>query len=200
MTQKRCRRLLAVTVLFAAWSGCTAPRKPRQVMTIASSTLADLTTGAVTQACSRLYEPSDWAPDRAAEDRKELSDLVEALMKEVGTISDARIIHKWAIYELQIAGADISYWRALPNLGIATWVTYAVNFSKIGPGILAFSFTQVSGRWELRSISFGVETSVPNAIETALRIGRVFLTTVNPGISGEQLDQAAAKIMGQGQH
>ena len=32
-------------------------------------------------------------------------------------------------------------------------VTYAVNFSKIGPGILAFSFTQVSGRWELRSIS-----------------------------------------------
>ena len=200
MTQKRCRLLLAVTLLFAAWSGCTAPTKPREVMSIASSTLADLTTGAVARACSRIYEPSDSAPNRIAEDRKELSDLVEAVMKEVGTISGARIIHKWAIYELQIAGADVPYWQALPNLGIDTRVAYAVNFSKIGPGILLFTFTHLSGTWELRSISFGVETSVPNARETALRIGRVLLMAMNPGLSGEQLDRGAAQMIGQEQH
>ena len=91
VTQKRRHLLLAAALLFAAWSGCTAPRKPKEVMSIASSTLADLTTGAVTRACSRLYEPSNWAPNRIAEDRKELSDLVEAVMKEVGTISEAQI-------------------------------------------------------------------------------------------------------------
>jgi hypothetical protein len=200
MTQKQCRLLLAVTLLFAAWGGCTAPEQPREVMSIASSTLADLTTGAVTRACSRIYEPSDWVPNRIAEDHKQLSDIVEAVMKEVGTISSARIMHTWLIYELQLTGADARYWQALPDLGIATRVTYAVNFSKIGPGILSFTFTHLSGKWELRSISFGVETSVPNARDTALRLGRVILVTVTPGIAADQLDRSAEQMIGQERH
>jgi hypothetical protein len=195
--QKRRRLLLAATLLLTAWSGCSAPAKPREVMSIATSTLADLTAGAVTEACSRIYEPGDWDPARVAQDHRELADLVGTVMNEVGTISGARMIHKWTIYELQLTGADEHYWLALPNLGIATRVTYAVNFSKIGPGVLSFAFTDLSGKWELRSISFGVAVSAPNAQETALRIGRLILAKMAPGMSGQQLDQAAARTLSQ---
>ena len=169
-------------------------------MSIASFTLADLTTGAVTGACSRIYEPSDWALDRIAEDHKGLSDLVGAVMKEVGTISGGRIMHAWAMHDVELTGGDTPYWQALPNLGIANRVTYAVNFSKIGPGVLSFTFTTLSRKWELRSISFGVETSAPNARETSIRIGRVVLMAMNPGLSGEQLDRTAAQMITQEQH
>ena len=196
MTPKRYRLLLAATLLFVAPSACRAPEKPREVQLIASSTLADLTTGDATQACSRLYEPPDWTPERIAEDHRQLSAGVTAAMKELGTLSDARIIHKWLFYELQITGADPQYWLALPNMGIATQVTYAVNFSKIGPGILSFSFTHLSGKWELRSISFGVEPSVPNAREKTVRIGRALFRALAPQISDEQLDQFAARAIG----
>jgi hypothetical protein len=194
MTHKRHRLLLAATLLFVASSACRAPEKPREVQLLASSTLADLTTGAVAQACSRIYEPPDWAPDRIAEDHKELSAGVEAAMRELGTLSDARIIHKWAFYELQITGADPQYWLALPNMGIATQVTYAVNFSKIGPGILSLSFTHLSGKWELRSISLGVEPWVPDARDKAARIGRALFRAMAPETSDEQIEH----LVGQG--
>jgi hypothetical protein len=188
--------LFAATLSLAASTACKAPVKPREVELLAASTLDDLTSGNVTRACSRIYEPPDWDADRIAVDHRDISTSVAAVMKELGTLSDARPIHSWSMYELQITGATVQYWQALPNLGIATRVTYAVTFSNIGPGILSFSFTHLSGNWELRSISFGVEPSVPDARQKAVRIGRTLLKSqAPPGMSDEQLDQFAERAI-----
>jgi hypothetical protein len=186
---------MAATLLFAATTGCGAPAQPKEVQVLAASTLADLTSGAVAQACSRIYEPSEWAADRAALDRRQLSQGVEAMLKEAGTLSDVRMIHKWSMYELGITGADPQYWQALPNQGIDARVTYAANFSNLGPGILSFTFTHLSGTWALRSISVGVDSSIADAREKVGRVGRVLFTTMLPGTPVEQLDQILAQAI-----
>jgi len=196
MTPKRVRLLLAAVLPLAASGACRAPVQPKEVQAIASATLNDLTAGAVTEACARLYEPPDWDAARSADDRKQLAVGVGAVMKDLGTLSDARVIHNYAWYELQITGADPQYWQALPNLGIATRVTYDVNFSNLGPGMLSFTFTHLSGKWELRSISFGVAHSVPDARAKSGRIGRALFKSMAPGMSDEQIDQVAEQAIG----
>lgn len=196
MTRKRCGLLVAAFFLFAASTGWSAPAQPKEVTSIASAALADLTAGSATRACARIYEPYGWEKKRIADDRQGLSVGVAALLKEVGTISAARLVHDASFFELQIAGADVPYWDALPNRGIAARVTYTANFSKRGPGILSFTFTHVSGKWELRSISFGFQPSVPNGRETALRVARVFFKTMIPGITDDQVEQLAAQMVG----
>lgn len=200
MRPTRSPLLLAATLLFAASTGCRAPVKPRDVQLLASATLADLTAGAVTQACARIYEPSDWDAERIAADRKQMAEGFDAMMKEVGTLSDARMIHNWLIYEVGVVGGDPRFWQSLPNQGIANRVVYTVNFSRMGPGIVSLTFTHLSGKWELRSIAFGVERSMSNAREKAGRMGRALFRTMNPAASDEQLDQMVAQVIGPERH
>ncbi len=200
MTSQRCRVLVVAALLCVGPAGCKNPVKPREVESIASATLADLASGAVKRACSRIYEPPDWNPGRAAEDREQIGRGVEAIMNETGTLSDARVINKWLVYQLEVTGADPQYWLRRPNMGVDSRVTYAVNFSKVGPGVLSLTFTRLSGRWELRSILFGFDTSTPGARDNAIRIGRTFIRTMDPRVSAEQLDQMAAQMIGAAPH
>jgi hypothetical protein len=182
-------------MLLAASNARPAPAQPKEVASLASAVLAELSAGAVRRACARIYEPSDWDEKRIADDRTQLSKGIAALMNETGTISATRLVHGAGFFEVQITGADVPYWEALPNRGIAARVTYTAKFAKAGPGIVSFTFTHLSGRWELRSISFGVEPSAPNARETVTRLASVFLKAMIPGITKEQLDQIAAQMV-----
>lgn len=69
----------------------------------------------------------------------------------------------------------MSYWSSLPSLGADYAAIYRVSFSKVGPGIMRITLTRANKRWELRSVEVGLETRVPGARESMLRIGRSFL-------------------------
>ena len=157
MTPKnRYRLLLAATLLFVAPSPCRAPEKPREVQLIASSTLADLTTGDATQACSRLYmnRPTGLRSGSPRTTRQLVGGGLPLRWKELGTLSD-RAHHPQMAPLLRAA----DNWRG-PSVLAGASETWARRLSKsptpstsprLAQDILSFSFTHLSGKWELRS-------------------------------------------------
>jgi hypothetical protein len=89
-------------------------------------------------------------------------------------------------YKLSIAGADIPYWKSLPNFGIDHALAYHVQFEHVGPGVLAFTLIRAKTGWAVRSIDFGLLLDAPQARETMVRIGRGFLRRVS------QFDEATS--------
>ena len=123
-----------------------------------------------------LYEPPSYGPAQLAQERQALTTVLAYLggtfgSPTAGQTADLGIV----FYKLSIAGADIPYWKSLPNFGIDQALAYHVQFGHVGPGILAFTFIRIKGGWEVRSIEFGLLLDAPLARETMVRIGRGFL-------------------------
>jgi hypothetical protein len=148
-------------------------------------------------AVARIHEPNAWDAAKASADRDKVAENLGVLLKEFGKISAPSLTSNVAFYELQVAGADVPYWQSLRNRGIDSRLIYRVNFSSVGPGIVALEFTRASGSWELRSVSLGLDRSLPKSKEAMLRIGRAFLGTVAPGMSKAQIENALPQIIGQ---
>jgi len=170
------------------------------VESLASEVMAKLTAGDRVAAVARIHEPSAWDMAHAAADRDKVVEHLGVLLKEFGRISAPHLAHlagTVAFYELQVAGGDVPYWQSLPNYGIDSRLTYRVNFSRVGPGVVVLAFTRASGFWELRSVSLGLDQSRPESKEAMVRIGRVFLGAVAPGMSKAQIENALVQILGQ---
>ena len=197
------QRLIVLSLsIAAAMAGggialSASPRAVAPVESLASMVMAKLIAGDTVAAVARIHEPSAWDMAHAAADRDKVVEHLGVLLKEFGKISAPRLAGTLAYYELQVAGADVPYWQSLPNRGIDSQLTYRVNFSKVGPGIVALAFTRASGSWELRSVSLGLDRSRPESKEAMVRIGRVFLGAVAPGMSKAQIENALAQIVGE---
>ena len=197
------QRLIVLSLsIAAAMAGggialSASPRAVAPVESLASMVMAKLIAGDTVAAVARIHEPSAWDMAHAAADRDKVVEHLGVLLKEFGKISAPRLAGTLAYYELQVAGADVPYWQSLPNRGIDSQLTYRVNFSKVGPGIVALAFTWASGAWELRSVSLGLDRSRPESKEAMVRIGRVFLGAVAPGMSKAQIENALAQIVGE---
>jgi hypothetical protein len=190
--------LLLAAVPLGGGPALGAPSSPiKPVESIASKVMAKLMAGDPAAAVARIHEPRAWEPARASADRRKVSEDLRVLLNEFGRISAPRVASDVTYFELQVAGADVPYWQALPNSGIDLRTTYRASFSKVGPGIVALTFTRVSGSWELRSISLGLDRSRPESKEAMVRIGRVFLRAVFPGRSHEEIESTLARIVGQ---
>ena len=161
-----------------------------EVGTLATTIMSKLVAGDHAAAIARIHEPPAWDKARVAEDRRAVTEDFAALLKDFGKISSPRVASSITFYELQLAGGDVDYWQSLPNHGVDARVSYNVDFSKAGPGVVAISFTRVSGDWHLRSISLGLERSRPDSKETMMKIGRVFLGRADPKMSRDQIDAA----------
>jgi len=124
-----------------------------------------------------LYEPPSYG---LAQERQALTAVLAYLGGAFGSPTDGQAADLGTVfYKLSIAGADIPYWKSLPNFGIDHGLVYHVQFGHVGPGILAFTFIRSKGGWEVRSIEFGLLMDAPQARETMVRIGRGFLRQVS---------------------
>jgi hypothetical protein len=167
------------------------------VEALASKVMAKLIAGDPVAVVARIHEPRTWDVPHASADRHKVSEDLGVLLREFGKISGPRAADNVTFYELQVAGADVPYWQALPNVGIDSRLTYRANFSKVGPGIVALAFTKASGFWELRSVSLGLDRSRSESKEAIVRIGRIFLGVIAPQMSKDEVERALAQIVGQ---
>ena len=190
---------LSIAALTAGGGTVFSASRPKvdPVEYLASQVMTKLIAGDAVGAVARIHEPSAWDAAHASADRQKVAEDLDVLLKEFGRISAPSLARNVAFYELQVAGADLPYWQSLQNRGIDSRLIYRVNFTSVGPGILALEFTRASGSWELRSVSLGLDRSLPRSKEAMVRIGRIFLTTAAPGMSKAQIENALAQIVGQ---
>lgn len=194
------RRLLASLAIAAVIAGegitlSASQPTANPVESLASKVMAKLIAGDTATAVARIHEPRAWDVTRASADRHKVSEDLGVLVREFGKISAPRVAGPVTFYELQVAGADVPYWQSLPNAGIDSRMIYRVNFSKVGPGIVALAFTKASGSWELRSVSLGLDSSRPESKGAMVRIGRTFLGVVAPRMSKDEIESALAQIV-----
>lgn len=131
-------------------------------------------------AANLLYEPATYGPEQLARERQQLTELLAYLGGEFGPPTDPRVLDpQTAFYKLSIAGADMPYWKSLPNLGIDHVLVYQVHFARVGSGVLAFTFIRATGRWEVRSMEFGLIPDAPQARTTIVQIGRGLLRRIS---------------------
>ena len=198
MHQRRIVIFLSIAAVIAGGGIALSASQPTgdPVESLVSKVIAKLLVGDAVGAVARIHEPSAWDGARVSADRQQVSEHLGVLLKEFGKISAPRLAGTVAFYELQVAGADLPYWQSLPNRGIDSRLTYRVNFSRVGPGIVAFEFTRASGAPELRSVSLGLDVTFPESKESMMRIGRTFLRAAAPGMSKDQIENALAQIVG----
>jgi hypothetical protein len=190
--------LVAIVGLFitgrSAHSKTVDPTDP--TATITAGILSKLVAGTPAAAIEKLHEPPGWDKARSDSDRREVSDALVAILGDFGTISSPQIVDSVAFYELQLAGGDLPYWQKLPNMGVDSKVTYLVDFSKVGPGVVAISLTHATGAWELRSISLGLEKNGAAARSKMEPLGRAFFARMDPGMPRDKLDELVDQTFG----
>jgi hypothetical protein len=199
MHRRRVFLSLSIAAVIAGGGGAlpTSQATADSVESLASKVMGKLVAGDAIATVARIHEPRAWDVARASSDRHKVSEDLGVLLKEFGKISAPRVAGAVTFYELQVAGADVPYWRSLPNAGIDSRITYRANFSRVGPGIVALAFTRASGYWELRSVSLGLDRNSPESKEAMMRIGRVFLGAIAPRMSKDEVESALAQIVGQ---
>jgi hypothetical protein len=190
--------LALIGALVAGASSPPGVAGPDSPETLLSDTVARIVKGRAKPIAASIYEPKTWSASEAGKDRKEITGQLEFLFRELGRFSSPSAVSPAPIYTLDIAGADIPYWQSVPDRGIARTATYAGRFEKAGDGVVVLTLTQLSGRWELRSVAFGIEMKRRGARETMLRVARRFLAKIRPDMSKADIDAAAEAALGGG--
>ncbi|MCG3113084.1 MAG: hypothetical protein MCM46_14805 [Candidatus Manganitrophus sp. SB1] len=164
---------------------------------LAENVISKLVAGDFQEAVAQIHEPATYDGQRAAEDRRSLTNDLDLLFKEFGNPSSPKLAQSIvALHGIEIAGGDVPYWKSLPNRGVASAATYLVNFSKVGPGVIVITLTRVSGMWELRSIALGIEQNRPNSRKNMLHIGRSFFLQQDPSMHNDEIDRVLNAMFG----
>jgi hypothetical protein len=172
------RFVLFLLVAVTPTSSCSRDTPP-EPPALAQRAMNLLQRGDYAAVANLLYEPPSYKGAKLAQERQGLTEVLAYLGGEFGAPADPRPADPQLVfYKLSIAGADLPYWKSLPNFGIDQALASHVQFGKVGPGVLAFTFIRAKGGWELRSVDFGLVPDAPQARDTMVRIGRGFLKQV----------------------
>jgi hypothetical protein len=173
------RLVLFFLVAVSAMTSCTREAGP-EPPALAQHALVLLQRADYAAVANLIYEPPSYGDAKHVQERQALTDALAYLGGEFGAPSDPRPADpRIVFYKHSIAGADISYWKSLPNFGIDQGLGYYVHFGKVGSGVLALTFIRAKKGWALRSVDFGLMPDAPQARDTMVRIGRGFLKRVS---------------------
>ena len=146
------RIAFAVAILAAlACSPEQAEPDPRDAK--ADQVVEHLTAGRFDAVVSMLHFPASQTPDERAADMKSTEWTLGAVLDQFGSIESAKpAVDAPASLSISIAAGDDKYWKAYPRTGVGRQISYDVQFSKLGDGLLTVSFFAPSEGRELRAV------------------------------------------------
>lgn len=161
--------LLLLTISTASCSRETQKLSvPREAADVATQYL-ECSARADVACASRLFHyPAD---ETAEERRADMSAVVQSLSviaKHFGTNGAVAPANDPVVYvEVAAGSADLTYWQAHPE---SLRATYRTQFSKFGKGFIAVEMCHISGRWEIRSVHYGLPAANPRSAGRVMEV------------------------------
>src|SRR5262245_28850083 len=105
-------------------------------------------------AATLFHYPKHYTPGERAKDTQALTQLLKVMTREFGVPANRQVSLKPdIIYNVSASVGDISYWQQHPS---SLQTQYEVTFSREATGYVTLQFCNVTGVWEIRSVSYGL--------------------------------------------
>lgn len=165
---------------LAAFAAAAEEPKPAAVETVSSRLLIaratglmqNLQAGKFSSILDEMHHPPQDTKEVITEDRRALSVALQYLATRFGKLESYELAQ--APVEcvcVSLAMGPDEYWSQLPESDRGGVVTFTSRHAKIQSAIVRLTETRTGGGW-LRSIEFGVPTTVPGAEDQLTRIVR----------------------------
>jgi hypothetical protein len=124
-------------------------------------------------ATSLFHFPADYTANELKEDKDAVSKTLNMYYEEFGRIASIERKDNVSLYYfVSIGGGNLPYWQKYPN----TYnLFYKVNFSREGQGYVVLVFCNISDKWEIRQVNYGLPADRPESQE---RISGIFMKWV----------------------
>lgn len=115
-----------------------------------------------------FHYPKDETEDERRADVEAVRQSFSVITKHFGMIGPVQRATGRLVYvEVAAGSADITYWQKHPE---SLKVTYETTFSKYGEGFVAVELCNISGRWEIRSVHYGLPATDPRSTGRIMRV------------------------------
>jgi hypothetical protein len=115
------------------------------------------------EAAKLFHYPPNYTTQDLEKDIKGVSGLLEALKESFGQISRVGVSKTGEkILSLQVGGGDIPYWKQHPQYLTLIFSSY---FSKYGDGYITFTICNISKKFEIREVKYGLAATRANSAQ-----------------------------------
>jgi hypothetical protein len=118
---------------------------------------------------SRLFHyPADETAEERRADVNAVMHSLSIIMKHFGTNGAAKPANDPVVYvEVAAGSADLAYWQAHPE---SLRATYQTEFSRFGKGFIVVEMCHIAGRWEIRSVHYGLPATNPRSAGRVMEV------------------------------
>jgi len=107
-----------------------------------------------------------------------VSKLLKVLADEFGIPSSYKINETpTPYYNVTVCGGDMEYWEKYPSY---MQIPLEVVFSKENDGYVVILFSNISNKWEIRAVAYGLPAQRPGAKERIVEVMTKMLITLQP--------------------
>jgi hypothetical protein len=107
-----------------------------------------------------------------------VSKLLKVLADEFGVPSNYKINEiPTPYYNVTVCGGDMEYWEKYPSY---MQIPLEVVFSKENDGYVVILFSNISNKWEIRAVAYGLPAQRPDAKERIVEVMTKMLITLQP--------------------
>jgi hypothetical protein len=109
-----------------------------------------------------FHYPPSYSQEELIKDKSAVSKFLESLSNSFGQLSNP-VTNKAEekILSLQVGGGNIPYWKKHPKYVSSI---YRATFSKFGEGFVTFTICNLSNKYEIREVKYGLSASSNNSV------------------------------------
>ncbi len=149
-----------------------------QLQSLSLEFLKHMSSSEYSDASGLFHYPRENTSEKRSEHILGVSKLLKIFTDEFGIPSNYKINETPApYYNVTVSGGDMSYWQKYPSY---MQIPLEVVFSKENDGYIIILFSNISNKWEIRAVTYGLPAQRPGAKERIVEIMTKMLITLQP--------------------
>ncbi|MFQ5685505.1 MAG: hypothetical protein ACE5GV_02480 [Candidatus Scalindua sp.] len=149
-----------------------------QIQTLSSEFLKYMSSSKYSDAAGLFHCPLEYTAVKRSGQILGVSKLLKVLADEFGIPSNYKINETPApYYNVTVCGGDTQYWEKYPSY---VQVPLEVIFRKERDGYIVILFSNISNKWEIRAVAYGLPAQRPGAKERIVEVMTKMLITLQP--------------------
>ena len=149
-----------------------------QIQTLSSEFLKYMSSSEYSDDAGLFHCPQEYTSVKRSGQLLGVSKLLKILADEFGIPSNCKINESPVpYYNVAVCGGDMEYWQKYPS---QLQVPLEVVFSKENDGSIVILFSNVSNKWEIRAVAYGLPAQRPGSKERIVEIMTKMLITLQP--------------------
>mgnify|MGYP001284640663 CR=1 FL=1 len=149
-----------------------------QIQTLSSEFLKYMSSSKYSDAAGLFHCPLEYTSAKRSVQILGVGKLLKVLADEFGIPSNYKISEIPApYYNVTVCGGDTQYWEKYPSY---IQIPLEVVFSKENNGYIVLLFSNISNKFEIRAVAYGLPAQRPGAKERIVEVMTKMLITLQP--------------------